>query len=48
MTTGTIVWMAIFALSAAGFFAVAAIVSVLGARDLGDLLGLSRTARSKE
>lgn len=48
MTTGAILWMTIFVLSAAAFFAVAAIVSVLGVRDLGDLLGLSRTAPSKE
>ena len=48
MTTGAIVWMVIFGLSAAGFFAVAAVVSVLGVRDVGDLLGWSRTARLKE
>jgi hypothetical protein len=38
VTTGAVVWMAIFILSAAGFFAVAAVVSVLGVRDIQDLL----------
>lgn len=38
MTTGAIVWMAIFGLSAACFFCVAAVVSVLGMRDVKDLL----------
>jgi uncharacterized membrane protein len=38
MTTGAIVWMVIFALSAACFFGVAAVVSVLGVRDVKDLL----------
>lgn len=38
MTTGAIVWMVIFGLSAACFFGVAAVVAVLGVRDLKDLL----------
>ena len=38
MTTGAIVWMVIFGLSAACFFGVAVVVSVLGVRDVKDLL----------
>jgi len=38
MTTGAIVWMVIFGLSAACFFGVAAVVAVLGVNDVKDLL----------
>jgi hypothetical protein len=38
MTTGAVVWMVIFVVSAAAFFGVAAVVSVLGVRDVRDLL----------
>ena len=38
MTTGAVIWMVIFVVSAAGFFGVAAVVSVLGVRDVRDLL----------
>ena len=40
MTTGAVIWMAIFAVSAASFFGVAAVVSVLGVRDIKNLLQL--------
>jgi hypothetical protein len=39
---GAIVWMVIFVLSAACFFGVAAVVSVLGVRDIEDLLRRDR------
>jgi hypothetical protein len=38
VSAGAIAWMAIFAFSAACFFIVAGIVSVLGIRDVKDLL----------
>lgn len=38
MTTGTLLWMIIFAISAAAFFIVAAIVTINGFSDLRDLL----------
>ena len=38
MTTGAVVWMVILVVSAACFFGVAAVVSVLGVRDVRDLL----------
>jgi len=38
MTTGAIVWMVVFGVSAACFFCIAAVVSVLGVRDVKDLL----------
>jgi hypothetical protein len=38
MRTGTLVWMIIFAISAATFFVVAAIVTIKGLGDLRDLL----------
>lgn len=38
MKTGALIWMIIFAISAAAFFIVAAIVSVKGFSDLKDLL----------
>lgn len=44
MTTGAIVWMVIFGLAAACFFGVAAVVSVLGVRDVKDLLRRGRSA----
>ena len=42
MNTGALLWIIIFAISAAVFFIVAAVVSVRGVSDLKDLL------RSKE
>jgi hypothetical protein len=38
MKTGAVIWMVIFVVSAACFFGVAAVVSVLGVRDVRDLL----------
>ena len=38
MSAGAIAWMAVFALAAACFFIVASVVSVLGIRDVKDLL----------
>ncbi|HVH55512.1 MAG TPA: hypothetical protein VM791_04625 [Vicinamibacterales bacterium] len=38
MSPGAIAWMAIFAVSAACFFVVAGVVSLLGIRDVKDLL----------
>ena len=38
MTTGALIWMVILTVSAACFFGVAAVVSVLGVRDVKDLL----------
>jgi hypothetical protein len=38
VTAGAIAWLVVFGLSAACFFAVAAVVSVLGVRDIKDLL----------
>ncbi|HYN25068.1 MAG TPA: hypothetical protein VES69_08475 [Pyrinomonadaceae bacterium] len=38
MKTGTFFWMIIFAISAAAFFIVAAIVTIKGFSDLRDLL----------
>lgn len=38
MTTGSLIWLIIFAVSVAVFFIVAAIVSVRGFGDLRDLL----------
>ncbi|MCA1603247.1 MAG: hypothetical protein LC776_16960 [Acidobacteria bacterium] len=38
MKTGTLLWMIIFAISAAAFFIVAAIVTIKGFADLRDLL----------
>lgn len=38
MNNGVIVWLIIFALSAAGFFLIALIVSIRGLADLRDLL----------
>lgn len=38
MTTGSLIWLIIFAISVAVFFTVAAIISVKGFSDLRDLL----------
>ena len=38
MRTGTLIWLIIFAISAATFFIVAAVVAVKGIGDLRDLL----------
>ena len=38
MSAGAIAWMVIFAVSAACFFIVACVVSLLGIRDVKDLL----------
>ena len=38
MSTGALLWIIIFALAAAVFFVVAAVVSVRGVSDLKDLL----------
>ena len=42
MNTGALLWIIIFAISAAVFFIVAAIVSVRGVSDLKDLLRSKR------
>ena len=47
MTTGTVVWLAVGALSAAIFFGIAAVITVFGIRDLRELLG-GATVRTKE
>jgi hypothetical protein len=38
MNTGTLIWLIIFAISAATFFIVAGIVTIKGLSDLRDLL----------
>jgi hypothetical protein len=38
MTTGAIIWLIVGAISAAVFFGIAAVVTVLGIRDLRELL----------
>jgi hypothetical protein len=40
MTAGTLVWLIIFAVSAAMFFIVAGIVAIKGVGDLRDLLSV--------
>jgi hypothetical protein len=39
MTTGTVVWLSVAAVSAALFFGIAAVVSISGLKDLRNLLG---------
>jgi hypothetical protein len=45
MTTGIVVWLIVAAASAALFFGIAAVVSVLGMKDLKKLLGDAGKAR---
>jgi hypothetical protein len=43
MTTGILIWLIIFAIAAFLFFGIAAIIAVLGMRDLRLLLSKSET-----
>jgi hypothetical protein len=47
MTTGAIAWLIVGAISAVVFFGIAAVVTVLGIRDLRELLG-GTTVRTKK
>jgi hypothetical protein len=47
MTTGAIAWLVVGAISAAVFFGIAAVVTVLGIRDLRELLR-DTTVRTRE
>lgn len=45
MTTGTLIWLLVYAVAAVLFFSVACVITVIGIRDLKDLL--SRSAKNK-
>jgi hypothetical protein len=47
MTTGAIAWLVVGAISAVVFFGIAAVVTVLGVRDLRELLR-DTTVRTRE
>lgn len=41
MTTGTLLWMLVYAMATSLFFGVACVITVIGMRDLKDLLSKS-------
>jgi hypothetical protein len=45
MTTGTLLWLLVYAVATVLFFGVACVITVIGIRDLKDLL--SRSGKNK-